>query len=298
MNAKDYGIPQNRERIFMVSILDKDARYTFPQPFKRKIELQDLLESEVDERYYIKDDCKNKRLIETINLKYQPTDKAMAVNAHDKKIQDIFQYIKTNNDTSRMNYIVLGWSRDEKGKIVNRHPVDCANCITVAKREGTQNYVLIPSNTKDGYSKLKIGGVCDLSYPTSKTRRGRVQENGEVTPALTCNTESSLFRIEPVIEQRGHGFNKGGKHKIAPTITGSSWSFNNLLNNGLRIRRLTERECFRLMDVPDEYIDLIQASGVSKSQQFKMAGNSIVVSCLYHIFDKLFVNNKERLTLF
>lgn len=269
MNAKDYGIPQNRERIFMVSILGEDARYTFPQPFKRKIELQDLLEPHVDERYYIKDDCKNKRLIETINLEYTPSDK-----------------------------IVLGWSRDEKGKIVNRHPVDCANCITVAKREGTQNYVLIPSNTQDGYSELEIGGVCDLSYPTSKTRRGRVQENGKVTPALTRNTESSLFRIEPVIEQRGHGFNKGGKYKIAPAITGSSWHFNNLLNNGIRIRKLTERECFRLMDVPEEYIDLIQASNVSRSQQYKMAGNSIVVACLYYIFDKLLVNNKEQLTLF
>lgn len=269
MNAKDYGIPQNRERIFMVSFLGEDARYTFPQPFKRKIELQDLLEPHVDERYYIKDDCKNKRLIETINLEYTPSDK-----------------------------IVLGWSRDEKGKIVNRHPVDCANCITVAKREGTQNYVLIPSNTQDGYSELEIGGVCDLSYPTSKTRRGRVQENGKVTPALTRNTESSLFRIEPVIEQRGHGFNKGGKYKIAPAITGSSWHFNNLLNNGIRIRKLTERECFRLMDVPEEYIDLIQASNVSRSQQYKMAGNSIVVACLYYIFDKLLVNNKEQLTLF
>lgn len=269
MNAKDYGIPQNRERIFMVSILGEDARYAFPQPFKRKIELQDLLEPHMDERYYIKDDCKNKRLIETINLEYTPSDK-----------------------------IVLGWSRDEKGKIVNRHPVDCANCITVAKREGTQNYVLIPSNTQDGYSELEIGGVCDLSYPTSKTRRGRVQENGKVTPALTRNTESSLFRIEPVIEQRGHGFNKGGKYKIAPALTGSSWHFNNLLNNGIRIRKLTERECFRLMDVPEEYIDKIQAAGISRSQQYKMAGNSIVVACLYHIFDKLLVNNKEQLTLF
>lgn len=299
MNAKDYGIPQNRERIFMVSILGEDARYTFPQPFKRKIELQDLLEPHVDGRYYIKDDCKNKRLIETINLEYTPSDKTMAVDAYNKKIQDVFQAIKTNNDTSCMNYIVLGWSRDEKGKIVNRHPVDCANCITVAKREGTQNYVLIPSNTQDGYSELEIGGVCDLSYPTSKTRRGRVQENGKVTPALTRNTESSLFRIEPVIEQRGHGFNKGGKHKIAPAITGSSWHFNNLLNNGIHIRKLTERECFRLMDVPEEYIDLIQASGVSRSQQYKMAGNSIVVACLYYIFDKLLINNKEQqLTLF
>ena len=59
-----------------------------------------------------------------------------------------------------------------------------------------------------------------------------------------------------------------------------------------RIRKLTPRECFRLMDVDDRDIDKIQAAGISNSQQYKMAGNSIVVSCLYHIFDKLFINNQ------
>lgn len=129
----------------------------------------------------------------------------------------------------------------------------------------------------------------------NKGLSGKVYDEDGLCPTITAS-EGVKYNIK--IIQRGHGFNKGGKYKIVPTITGSSWSFNNLLNNGLRIRRLTERECFRLMDVPEEYIDLIQASGVSKSQQFKMAGNSIVVSCLYHIFDKLFVNNKEQLTLF
>ena len=68
-----------------------------------------------------------------------------------------------------------------------------------------------------------------------------------------------------------------------------------------RIRKLTERECFRLMDVDDADIDKIQAAGISKSQQYKMAGNSICVGVLFHIFRKLFVdkeNENQQLTLF
>lgn len=55
-----------------------------------------------------------------------------------------------------------------------------------------------------------------------------------------------------------------------------------------RIRKLTPRECFRLMDVDDADIDKIQAAGISNSQQYKLAGNSIVVACLEKIFENLF----------
>lgn len=55
------------------------------------------------------------------------------------------------------------------------------------------------------------------------------------------------------------------------------------------IRKLTPRECFRLMDVDDEYIDKIQQTKLSNSAQYKLAGNSIVVSCLYHAMRKMFI---------
>ena len=55
-----------------------------------------------------------------------------------------------------------------------------------------------------------------------------------------------------------------------------------------RIRKLTPRECFRLMDVEEKDIDTIQATGLSNSAQYRLAGNSIVVSCLYHLFRKLY----------
>ena len=68
-----------------------------------------------------------------------------------------------------------------------------------------------------------------------------------------------------------------------------------------RIRKLTPRECFRLMGVTEADIDKIQQSGVSQSQQYKMAGNSIVVDCLYHMFRKMFTETaceSQQLSLF
>lgn len=55
-----------------------------------------------------------------------------------------------------------------------------------------------------------------------------------------------------------------------------------------RIRKLTPRECFRLMGCDEETIDIIQAAGISNSQQYKLAGNSIVVACLEKIFEQMF----------
>ncbi len=74
----------------------------------------------------------------------------------------------------------------------------------------------------------------------------------------------------------------------------------------IKIRKLTPRECFRLMDVDDEDIDKIQSAGIANTNQYKLAGNSIVVNVLYHIFRKMFIetdvdkneNEPTQLTLF
>lgn len=124
----------------------------------------------------------------------------------------------------------------------------------------------IPQATAQGYAECEVGGVFDGSYPNSTTRRGRVQEGGKISPTLTAEGEA-LNRYE----------------------------------GNYRIRKLTPRECFRLMDVSEEDIDKIQASGVSNSQQYKMAGNSIVVNCLYHIFRTMFIEKENpnlQLTIF
>lgn len=81
LNAKDYGVPQNRERVFLVSILDDNARYYFPEPFKLEKRLKDVLETNVDEKYYLSEkiiagfDAHKKRMEERGNgFGWKPTD--------------------------------------------------------------------------------------------------------------------------------------------------------------------------------------------------------------------------------
>lgn len=92
--------------------------------------------------------------------------------------------------------VVLGWTRDAKGNVINRHPVEVANTVTSAKRDNTQNYVVVPANTKTGEQLCEVDGVIDISYPSSSSRRGRVQENGTIAPTLTCGCENTHARIE------------------------------------------------------------------------------------------------------
>lgn len=93
--------------------------------------------------------------------------------------------------------------------------------------------------------------------------------------------------------------NKG----LSPTINccGGGDREPKIVKTRYRIRKLTPRECFRLMGVDDKDIDTIQTAGISNSQQYKLAGNSIVVDVLYHIFRKAFCethNENQQQTLF
>ena len=159
----------------------------------------------------------------------------------------------------------LSRTRDDKGNVTHRNLNPYTNAIhsrTGHAHENMEVYVYeeetksiyIPTATKKGFDEVPEGGVFDGSFPNSCTRPLRVQEKGEVSPILT--TECQPMLLESATKYR--------------------------------IRKLTQRECFRLMDVDDKYIDIIQASGIAKSQQYKLAGNSIVTNCLYHLFRKMF----------
>lgn len=103
------------------------------------------------------------------------------------------------------------------------------------------------------------GNVADLSYPTSKIRRGRVQgKYGNISPTITCGGNAI--------------------HKIDMEIIDMAKKY--------RIRKLTPRECGRLMNVEESAINAMLATE-SNSQCYKAFGNSIVVSCLCGIFSQL-----------
>ena len=86
------------------------------------------------------------------------------------------------------------------------------------------------------------------------------------------------------------------KQSLSMRPTGKGWMHVKTEDGRLawvRIRKLTPRECFRLMDVDEHYIDKIQSAGISDSQQYKMAGNSIVVACMEGIFYNLFSEEEQ-----
>lgn len=128
--------------------------------------------------------------------------------------------------------------------------------------------IKIHQATEQGFEYLEIGGAVDLNYPTSQTRRGRVIENGKICPTLTRE-------YIPNVVELGNPKFYNFIYKID-----DEWLL-------IRIRKLTPRECWRLMGFYDE--DFEKAEKVSSnSSLYKQAGNSIVVNVLEDIFKQLF----------
>lgn len=114
---------------------------------------------------------------------------------------------------------------------------------------------------------------------------------GELTKKRTMCLNSKVDGRQPSLEHRIYSTDG-----LMPTIT-SSFMYS-VYENG-SVKKLTPRECFRLMGVEDKDIDILQATGISDTQQYKLAGNSIVVDVLYHLFRKMFVDiETNKTTLF
>lgn len=123
--------------------------------------------------------------------------------------------------------------------------------------------------------------------------------------ASTLRANAALAPTDnTVVIQKSHGFNKSGTFENCPSITTSSWQENNYVQTkdnasaaeeNIRIRKLTPKECWRLMGFTDEQFTKAQ-SVCSDSQLYKQAGNSIVVDVLYYIFANLFEVNVENFT--
>ena len=142
LDAQDYGIPQHRERIFLVSVLNCDKAFYFPNPIKLTKTVNDILEEHVDDKYYL-----SQKMVDYIYSNGGVDGKYRGGRGViDKK--GISCTITANySKTPRQGvYIiepyVVGWLRDKKGIVVNRPTVKVANTLTAAKRDNTQNYVV------------------------------------------------------------------------------------------------------------------------------------------------------------
>ncbi len=179
------------------------------------------------------------------------------------------------------------------------------NCLTSVQKDNlVMEKVKIKQATKQGYIECEVGGVADFSYPDSETRRGRVQDNGNTCPTLTAESQD-ICRIEmlekPVLlggvgeeNEFGTQYRQGNRvyssNAVAMCLTsqpiGNTGGNSYLYNVNYRIRKLTPRECWRLMDFSDE--DFEKAAEVnSNTQLYKQAGNSIVKNVLIAIFGQM-----------
>lgn len=133
-----------------------------------------------------------------------------------------------------------GFTNPQTGRVYSTD--GCSPTLNTMQGGDRQPKVIVATNNSKGYDIAQVGDSINIGQPNSKTRRGRVGH--EVYQTLTTQQEY---------------------------VT---------LTRNYRIRKLTPRECFRLMGLHDKEIDKIQAAGISNSQQYKLAGNSIVVDVL------------------
>lgn len=140
---------------------------------------------------------------------------------------------------------------------------------------GRVPYIVIKSNTKKGYEKAEHGDSVNFAYPNSKTRRGRVGK--QVAQTLTASPPH-----QGVVMIQSNILKGGGQ---IPMVENT--------DTEVEVRRYTPKECFRLMGFDDADVDLLSANGISNTQLYKMAGNSIVVNVLEHLFGQLFDSDNK-----
>lgn len=285
LNTKNFGVPQNRERVFIIGIRDdEDNSFTWPKEIPLEKRLKDVLEDEVDEKYFLSDKL----------LSYFADHKQLH-----KERGNGFKFEPHNENT----------------KVSNTISTKCGT-------RQTDPFIKIKSATSKGYEEATDGDSINFSVPNSETRRGRVgkgvaqtldtqcnqsiiaaqrgryKEDGTTKQELEINDSGSTNTITSVqkdnlVIQLNTSKESGGKQPyqqnrvydtngIAPAQSAGQETWGGNIINTTKIRRLTPRECFRLQDFPDTFKFVC-----SDTQLYKQAGNSITVAVLAAIINKL-----------
>ncbi|MGJ0021885.1 DNA cytosine methyltransferase [Streptococcus dysgalactiae] len=289
-NSKNFGVPQNRERVFIIGHLrGEGTRPIFP------------FESSITENYSI-----HTRKIGNVN----PSGNGMSGEVYDS--EGLSPTLTTNKGEGGKIAVNVVGRLPGKFEIPNRvyDPDGLAPTIRTMQGGGLEpkiiqrgrgynqggeyeisptitsnsfqenNLLKIKEATKKGYSEAEVGDSVNLSHPNSETRRGRVGK-GVANTLLTGEEQGVVV----------YDLHNRSKKDIVGTLTASGHNGNTAkgtfgVYNGFRIRKLTPRECWRLQGFPDWAFD--KASQVnSNSQLYKQAGNSVTVNVIAAIARRL-----------
>lgn len=319
LNAKDYGVPQNRERVFTVSCrTDGDsqimgsflAQFNFPEPMPLEHRLKDILEDNVDERYYLSDEQVSK--IKLSNFTQERT-----------RIQegDISQTLLSRDYKDPKCVRVGGLydkegSRHQAGSIYDPNGV-CATLSTM--QGGNQEPIIVASRGRgeNNEQQLEPNFTGATNTLTSVQKDNLVAEPRDISKTVRTGGRGSLDRhswdivTEPIkiktANVKGYDEASDGDaidlqypdsktrrgrvgHGVSKTLMTSDQM---AVVNGYRIRKLTPLECWRLMGFDDaDYAKAAQVN--SNTQLYKQAGNSIVVNVLEGILKNLLKRDEAQ----
>ena len=247
LNSKNFGVPQNRERVFIIGHLRGErTRNVFP------------ISGDGAEIA-----CEQPKINKVGNIRKKGKSQSGDVVSIDSLAPTLCS-TTTQKDPLKIAIPVLTPERLEKRQNGRRF-----------KSNGEPMFTL---TAQDKHGILVAGKL-----PGNHDQNSRVYDTNGLAPTLSTMQGGGQ---EPKIIQRGHGYNQGGEHDIAPTLTSNSYQENNHLSDGFRIRKLTPRECWRLQGFPDWAFDKAQEVN-SNSQLYKQAGNSVTVNVIAAIAKEL-----------
>ena len=301
LNAKDFGIPQNRERCFMISILG-DYFYGFPQTIPLTYKLVDILETKVDEKFYLSQKAINGKL----NTQYNVSSLEMTLPQKDGCCRTLCAR-DYKDPKCVIEQIACELRTDEGIRTFNDNACGQKHII-----EPTMKEQLCDRLVESGL--LKVGDVINHSYTNGLTgknpnSRQSLEDYVESTNGI-CNTLTTRpdvlgiavddlttknKRLAQMVNDKKIDVEKvqaidiynqtthDEMHTIKTNIDKGNMT---AVTQNLRIRKLTPKECFRLMGIKDEDFEKI-AKNQSNASLYHLAGDSIVVSVLVAIFGQM-----------
>lgn len=302
LNGKDCGVPQNRERVFVIAIRKDidNGTFDFPKPFDIGIRLKDILEECVDEKYYLSE-------VATRKFKLFSESKGCDIKVAgslnpDKNIQDRVRVLDTDGVSQGLRAtdykdpvkIVSGIDKSIK----DTQMIEYANCITSREDRGVSNrksegtavleQTNYPSRLGNIYGEDKgtgyAGNVWDAEKlsPTLTTMQGgnrqpMIVESGQIRPK-DRNYNAHGTKREDQFETRKDGLSNA----LLTT------AIKNCIREDCRIRKLTPRECYKLMGLTFEDCDKAKDIGVADTHLYKQAGNGIITNCCELLAEHLY----------